>query len=117
MPLKKEKLGVTEIEPSPPEAETITQRADEIVKAAQKQAAGDSQDAREARKAEEAKRSEDSGDPREKFYVTKTGYMRDPISGITYVKGRPMPGSKSGWLRCQVAAGVIIEYKQGEMGD
>jgi hypothetical protein len=54
-------------------------------------------------------------DPRHKFYVTKTGYLRDPTTGIIYITDRPMPGSKSGWLRCQVAAGVIVEYVKGKM--
>lgn len=57
-----------------------------------------------------------SDSPKDKKYVTKTGYLRDPTTGIMYVTGQPRPGTDSGWLRCQIAAGVIIEYKPGEMG-
>jgi len=106
MPLKKDQQGETNETSAPaPEAAKVEPEAVPAKTEAPKPEP----------KPEPAKADPD--DPRHKFYVTKTGYLRDGTTGITYVKDRPMPGSQSGWLRCQIAAGVIIEYKQGEMGD
>lgn len=53
-------------------------------------------------------------EPKQKHYVTKTGRMRDPYSQIMYEQARPMPGADTkqsqGWIRVQVAAGVLVEY-------
>ena len=112
MPLKKDQQGETN-ETSAPAPEAAKVEPETVP--AQTTAPSPEPKPEPAKPAEPAKTDPD--DPRHKFYVTKTGYLRDGTTGITYVKDRPMPGSQSGWLRCQIAAGVIMEYKQGEMGD
>ncbi|GAG18784.1 unnamed protein product, partial [marine sediment metagenome] len=110
MPLKKGQTEGATIEPTSPAPETNTPEPQaERPRAAQP--AAEPQPKPEAEKAKGAKEGES---PKDKKYVTKTGYLRDPTTGIMYITGQPRPGTDSGWLRCQIAAGVIIEYKPGE---
>lgn len=114
MPLRKDPAGDSIVEPEAPPPATVTPEPEAAAAPPPEPEPAPAPEPKPQPKQRAAAKPADS--PKDKQYVTKTGYLRDPTTGITYITGNPRPGTDSGWLRCQIAAGVIVEYKQGEMG-